>query len=126
MNGLGLSGATKRVADHARSFVQLEVQLAITELKKKVAALGIGIGLAAGAAIFVLLALCFALAAATAGIATALPVWAALLIMGGALFLLAGILGGVGIVLLRKGGKPVPEQAVQEAQLTTEALRDGH
>jgi hypothetical protein len=30
------------------------------------------------------------------------------------------------VVLLRKGAKPLPEQAVQEAQLTTEALRDGH
>lgn len=125
MSGLGLSGATKRVADHARSFVQLEVQLAIAELKKKAAALGIGIGLAVGAGIFVLLALCFGLAAAAAGIATTLPVWAALLIVGGGLFLLAGILGGTGVILLRKG-KPVPEQAVQEAQLTTEALRDGH
>ena len=74
---------------------------------------------------FVLLALCFGLAAAAAGIATTLPVWAALLIVGGGLFLLAGILGGTGVILLRKG-KPVPEQAVQEAQLTTEALRDGH
>ena len=126
MSGLGLSGATKRVADHARSFVQLELQLATAELKRKVAALGVGIGLAGGAAIFALLALCFGLAAAAAGIATAVPVWAALLIMGGALFLLAGILGGVGVVLLRKDAKPVPEQAVQEAQLTTEALRDGH
>jgi hypothetical protein len=126
MSGLGLSGATKRVADHARSFVQLELQLATAELKRKIAALGVGIGLAGGAAICALLALCFGLAAAAAGIATALPVWAALLIMGGALFLLAGILGGVGVVLLRKGAKPVPEQAVQEAQLTTEALRDGH
>jgi hypothetical protein len=126
MSGLGLSGATKRVADHARSFVQLELQLATAELKRKIAALGVGIGLAGGAAICALLALCFGPAAAAAGIATALPVWAALLIMGGALFLLAGILGGVGVVLLRKGAKPVPEQAVQEAQLTTEALRDGH
>jgi hypothetical protein len=126
MSGLGLSGATRRVADHARSFVQLELQLATAELKRKIAALGVGIGLAGGAAICALLALCFGLAAAAAGIATALPVWAALLIMGGALFLLAGALGGVGVVLLRKGAKPVPEQAVQEAQLTTEALRDGH
>ena len=45
----GLSGATKRVADHARSIVQLEIQLAATELKRKVAALAIGIGLGVGA-----------------------------------------------------------------------------
>lgn len=122
----GLSGATKRVADHARSIVQLEIQLAATELKRKVAALAIGIGLGAGAVLFGLLAILFGLAAATAGIATALPVWLSLLIMFGGLFLLAGILGAVGAALMRKGSKPVPEQAIAEAQMTTEALRNGH
>jgi Putative Actinobacterial Holin-X, holin superfamily III len=126
VNGLGLSGATKRVADHARSIVQLEIQLAASELKRKVAALAIGIGLALGAALLGLLALLFGLAAATAGIATALPVWLSLLIMFGGLLLLAGMLGAIGAALLRKGSKPVPEQAIAEAQLTTEALRDGH
>jgi hypothetical protein len=126
VNGLGLSGATKRVADHARSIVQLEIQLAATELKRKVAALAIGIGLGVGAALFALLAILFGLAAATAGIATALPVWLSLLIMFGGLLLLAGILGAVGAALLRKGSKPVPEQAIAEAQITAEALRNGH
>ena len=125
MNGLGLSGATKRVADHARSIVQLEIQLAASELKRKVAALAIGIGLAIGAALLGLLALLFGLAAATAGIATALPVWLSLLIMFGGVLLLAAILGAVGAALLRKGSKPVPEQAIAEAQLTQEALRNG-
>jgi hypothetical protein len=125
VNGIGLSGATKRVADHARSFVRLELQLAATEMKKRVAALGLGIALAAGAAVLAITALFFGLAAATAGIATALPVWAALLIMFGGLLLLAGMLGGVGAALLRKGAKPVPEQAIEEAKLTTEAIRNG-
>ena len=126
MNGLGLSGATKRVADHARSIVQLEIQLAASELKRKVAALAIGIGLAVGAALLGLLALLFGLAAATAGIATALPVWLSLLIMFGSLLLLAAMLGAIGAALLRKGSKPVPEQAIAEAQITTEALRNGN
>jgi len=126
VNGLGLSGATKRVADHARSIVQLEIQLAASELKRKVAALAIGIGLAVGAALLGLLALLFGLAAATAGIATALPVWLSLLIMFGSLLLLAAMLGAIGAALLRKGSKPVPEQAIAEAQITTEALRNGN
>jgi len=125
VNGLGLSGATKRVADHARSFVRLELQLAAAELKRKVAALGLGIALLATAAVFGLIALAFGLAAATAGIAVALPVWLALLIMFGGLFLIAGVLGAVGLVMLKKGSKPVPEQAIEEAQLTTEAIRNG-
>ena len=125
MEGLGLSGATKRVADHARSFVRLELQLAAAELKRRLAALGIGIALTAMAAVFALTALAFGLAAATAAIATTLSVWLSLLIMFGGLLLLAMILGGVGAALLKKGAKPVPEQAIEEAQLTTEALRNG-
>ena len=125
MNGLGLSGATKRVADHARSFVRLELQLAAAEIKGRLAALGIGIALTATAAVLALAALGFGVAAATAAIALALPVWLSLLVMFGGLLLLAAILGGVGVALLRKGAKPVPEQAIEEAQLTTEALRNG-
>jgi membrane protein implicated in regulation of membrane protease activity len=121
----GLSGATKRVADHARSFVQLEVQLAIAELKKKAAALGVGIGLAGGAAVLAFLALWFGLAAAAAGLATTLPVWASLLIVAGALVLIAAILGLVGYTMLQKGAKMVPEQAVEEAQITADTLGNG-
>jgi hypothetical protein len=122
----GLSGAAQRVADHARSFVQLEVQLAIAELKRKAAALGIGAGLMAGGAVVAFLALTFGLAAAAAGLATTLAVWESLLIVCGALILVTAILVGVGYIMLQKGSKPMPEQAVEEAQLTTEALRDGH
>ncbi len=126
MDGLGLSGATKRVADHARSFVRLELQLAASELKKRLAALALGIALTAVAAVFGLTALAFGLAAATAAIAIALPVWLSLLIMFGGLLLLAMVLGAVGAAMLKKGAKPVPEQAIEEARLTTEAIRNGH
>ena len=53
--GLGLSGATKRVADHARSLVRLELQLAGAEVKRRLAALGLGIALTAAAALFALM-----------------------------------------------------------------------
>jgi len=122
----GLSGAAQRVADHARSFVQLEVQLAMAELKRKAAALGIGAGLMGGAAVVAFLALVFGLLAAAAGLATTLSVWLSLLIVCGALILITAILAGVGYIMVQKGSKPMPEQAVEEAQLTTEALRDGH
>ena len=125
MEGLGLSGATKLVAEHARAFVRLELELASAELKKKAAAIGTGLGLTGGAAILAFLALCFGLAAAAAGLATTLPVWASLLIVCGALVLIAAILAYIGVALLQKGTKPMPEQAVEEARLTAEALRNG-
>jgi hypothetical protein len=121
----GLSGAAQRVADHARQFVRLEIQLATAELKRKIAALGVGAALLLGAALFGFLGLCFGLAAAAAGIATALAWWLSLLIVCGGLMLLTMLLAGIGYLMLQKGTKPVPEQAVEEARLTTEALRNG-
>ena len=100
-----LSDAVGRVAESARSVVQLEVQTALADMKRKAAALGIGIGLALFALLFVGLAVIFCLAAATAGLATALSVWAALLVMAGALVVLALLLAGVGIGLMRRGSK---------------------
>ena len=82
----GLGGAAKLVADRARSIVRLEIELAVSELKRKVAALGIGIAMLVGAAIFVVFALGFALATIAAALATAVSTWLALLIVtGGAL-----------------------------------------
>src|SRR6185437_5091251 len=112
----GLADATRRVAEPARSLVQLEVQLAMTEMKRKIAALGIGIGLALGALLFTGLAFLFALAAAAAGLTNVLSVWAALLVMCGALLLVALSLAAVGVTLLRRGSKPLPEQAIEEAR----------
>lgn len=121
----GLGSAAKLVADRARSIVRLELQLAATELKRKVAALGLGIGLLAGSAIFGLFALGFLLATAAAALATALSTWLALLIVGAALLVLAGALALVGLGLVKKGVPPVPEHALEEARRTAEALKNG-
>jgi len=121
----GLRGAAKLVADRARSIVQLEIKLAVSELKQKVAAIGLGIAMLAGAAILLLFALGFALATVAAAIATALSIWLALLIVTGALFLLVGLLVAIGIAAIRKGTPPLPEQAIEEAKLTLEAVKNG-
>ena len=118
-----LGATTKLVAERASALVRLELELAALELKRKLAALGIGIGLAAGAVLFLLYALGFGLAAAAAGIATTLPWWASLLIVTGALFLIVLVLGGIAFLMFKRGTPPVPEQAIAEAKLTTEALR---
>jgi hypothetical protein len=122
---MGLSDATKRVADHARSIVQLELRLAVTEMKRKAVALAGGIGLTLTAGLFGLFGLMFGLAAGAAALTLVLSVWLALLVICGGLFLIAGLLAAVGVGLLRKAAKPVPEQAIEEAQLTREVLQDG-
>jgi len=119
----GLGAAAKLVAERASTLVRLEIELAALELKRKLVALGAGIGLALGAGLFLLFALGFGLAAAAAGIATALSWWLSLLIVTGGLVLLALVLGGIALMMFKRGTPPVPKQAIHEAKLTTEALK---
>jgi Putative Actinobacterial Holin-X, holin superfamily III len=119
----GVGPAAKQVAEHASTLARLELELAALELKRKVTALGVGIGLVIGAGLFTLFALGFGLAAGAAGFALVVPTWAALLIVFGALLLVSAILVLIGLKSIRKGTPPVPEQAVTEARLTTEALK---
>jgi 4-amino-4-deoxy-L-arabinose transferase-like glycosyltransferase len=119
----GVGGAAKTVAEHASAIARLELELAALELKKKVVALAVGIGLAVGAAIFGLFALGFVFATIAAALATFLATWLALLIVTLGLFVLAGLLGVLALAKIRKGTPPVPEQAIREAKLTTEALK---
>ena len=120
---VGVGPAAKQVAEHASSLARLELELAALELKKKVAAFGIGIGLGIGALLFVVFALWFAFATIAAWLATAMDTWLALLITTGILVALAAGLWFVAAGLIRKGSPPVPEQAIEEARKTTEALK---
>lgn len=119
----GVSGAAKRVADHAKALVGLELELASLELKRKLTALGVGAGLVVAAAIFGLFALGFLLATAAAALATFLATWLALLVVSVVLLVLVGGFGLAGLNLIRKGTPPVPEQAIREAKLTGEAIK---
>src|SRR5436305_344863 len=80
------------------------------------AAVRIGIGMLVGAAVLALYGLGFGLAAAAAGLDTALSTWLSLLIVAVALFLVVGLLALLGIGSLKKGAPPVPEQAIDEAK----------
>ncbi|MFL5962218.1 MAG: phage holin family protein [Gaiellaceae bacterium] len=119
----GVGGAAKSVAEHASAIARLEIELAVFELKKKVIALAVGIGMAVGAAIFGLFGLAFVFATIAAALATFLSTWLALLIVTLGLFVLAGMLGVLALAAIKKGTPPVPEQAIREAKLTTEALK---
>lgn len=109
-----LADAVGRVAESARSVVQLEVQAALSDMKRKAAALGIGIGLALLALTLLGLAIIFALAAATAGLTHWFAIWAALLVMCGGLLVVALFLGSIGISLMRRGSKSAPAKTHAE------------
>jgi len=119
----GLGEAAKGVAEHASTIARLELELATLELRKKFAALGLGIGLLAGALLVLVYGVGFLFATITAGLATFLPVWLSLLIVTVFLFAVAGLLALVGIKKVQRGAPPVPEQAIDEAKLTSQALK---
>ena len=119
---VGHNGA-QQIAAHARSIVLLEVELAKLEVAQKSRAVWVATGLAAAGGLFGVFALLFALAAAAAALSLVLPVWASLLIVMGAVGMIAAISIAVAIRLLKHSALPLPEQAIAEAKLTTQALQ---
>jgi hypothetical protein len=119
----GLRAAIRRVAVHATAVGRLEAELAQLELKKKVTSIGIGAGLAIGAVLFGLFTVIFLLGTLTAVLAIWLDTWLALLIMTAVLAAATGALAFVAVRLFKKGAPPLPEQAIREAKLTAEAIK---
>src|SRR4051812_19726054 len=119
----GLGAAVKQVSEHASAIVRLELELAALELKRKVASLGIGIGLAVGAGVMLVFMVGFLYATIAAALALVMPWWAALLVVTGLLLLQVAVLGILALGRIKKGTPPLPEQAIREAKLTTEALK---
>jgi hypothetical protein len=52
--------------------------------------------------------------------------WLALLVVTLFLFVVAGVLGLIGLSLIKRGSPPMPEQAIREAKLTTSVLKKGN
>lgn len=75
------------------------------------------------AAVLFLYALGFGLAAAAAAIALSLSTWLALLIVAGGVLLVIAIIIAFAVSSFKRGSPPVPTQAIEEAKLTTEAIK---
>ena len=119
----GVGDAAKDVAEHASAIFRLELELAALELKRKLIALGLGIGFGAGAAVLSLFFVGFLFATIAAALALVVPWWAALLIVVGLILLMMAVLVLLAVNRIKKGTPPVPEQAILEARLTSEALK---
>jgi Putative Actinobacterial Holin-X, holin superfamily III len=118
-----LGAAAKQVAEHASTLARLELDLATAELKAKAAALGKGAAFGVGALFLALYAIGFVFATIAAALATFLPTWLALLLVTIILLLGTGILGLLAVRSFQRGAPPVPEQAIEEAKITTAALK---
>lgn len=101
-----------RLSEQISRLIRDELQLALTELKRKAKRAGIGGGLIGAAATVALLGVGALMVAAIVALARLVPLWAAALIVGGAALLLAGLLALLGIDQLKSAIPPIPEQAI--------------
>ncbi len=122
----GIRASVRRVVAHARSISQLQKELPTVELRQKASSLGAGAGLGIAAAVLGFYATAFAFATIAAALALVVDWWLALLIVFGVLGLLTLLLGLLAARMMKKGTPLVPEQAIEEARLTRQALRSGH
>ena len=118
-----LGAAAKGIAEHASALARLELELAQLEIKKSIRGLGFGAVLAGGALMVALYAIGFAFATIAAGLATALDLWLSLLIVTAFLVIVVALLGWLAARSFKRGGPPVPKQAIAEAKQTSEVLK---
>jgi uncharacterized membrane protein YqjE len=114
----------RRLREDVSALIHSEIDLAKTEVVEKVkmhakAAIFVAIAIP-----FVLLALLAFLFAAIAALALAVPWWAAGLIVGGAMLVVAALLALMGLRSVRKAGAPTPHEAIVEAKATVDDLKE--
>jgi uncharacterized membrane protein YqjE len=114
-----------RVSEQTSRLVRDELRLAQLELAEKGKKAGIGAGLFGGAGIFALYGLACLVAAAVLGLAGPVPDWLAAIIIGAALFAVAGIATLVGKREVTEATPPVPQEAVSGLKQDVQTLKSG-
>jgi hypothetical protein len=112
----------KNITDEVKVLVRDEMELARQELMPAARNAGIGGGLFGAAGYFAICALSLLYFAAAFGlVAAGLPAWLAFLIVGVALFVIAGICGLIGFVLVKR--VKAPDRAIAQANKTVEGVK---
>ena len=119
-----VSELMQRLSQQTATLVRQEMRLAQAELKEKGKRAGIGAGVAGAAGVIALFGLGALLVAVTAALALVLPVWAAALIVGGVLLLLAGGLALAGIGQVKRATPTMPEQAIASTKRDVETVKE--
>lgn len=128
INGLaparGIRASGRRVVAHARAIVQLEQELAQSELQRKGTTVGAGAGVGVAAGVLAVFAIGFGLATLAAALALVVDWWLALLIVFVLLIILVVVLALVARMLFQRGMPLSPEQAIAEARLSAQMLKE--
>lgn len=113
----------KNLAPGAAKLARKDLDLARQELVPKARKVGIGAGALAGAGIAALIAAGMLAATLTAALATALPVWAAALVVTGLFLVLAGSLAMLGLGQVRGAMPMAPTGAVAAVRQDVETMK---
>lgn len=96
--------------------VRDEMMIAKAELQAKGKRVGVGAGMAGAGGLVALFGLAVLVTAAILALALVLPAWAAALVVGGALLLLAGLLALLGRRQMQKASPPVPRESIESVR----------
>lgn len=121
-----LGAVVHRLSEQVPELVRSEVRLAQAELAQKGKAAGLGIAGFGAAGLLALYGLGLLLAAAVAALALALPVWAAALIVAGAVLLVAAGAAAFGKKEVAQATPAAPERAVAGVKEDVATLKGAH
>jgi membrane protein len=118
-----LGELVSRVSEQTSRLIRDELRLAQLEMAEKGKKAGIGAGLFGGAGLFALYGLACLVAAAVLGLAGPVPDWLAAIIVGVALFAVAGVAALIGKRQVSAATPPVPEEAVGGVKQDIQTLK---
>lgn len=106
-----------------RELIEAEISSLKAEIVGKLKAAGIGAGFLVTAGVFAFFATLVLTAAGVLALALVLPAWAAALVVGGALLLLAGLAAAIGVGQLKHGVPPVPSETIESVKEDVRVVR---
>ena len=114
----------KDLSEQVSRLIRDELKLAEYEMAAKAKRAGRGVGMFGGSGLLTLYGIGCVLAAAIVGLAGVVPGWAAALIVGGALLIVAGIAALLGKSQFGQATPTVPEQTVQSVKADVEEIKE--
>jgi len=114
----------KDLSEQVSRLIRDELKLAEYEMAAKAKRAGRGVGMFGGSGLLALYGIGCLLAAAIVGLAGVVPGWAAALIVGGALLIVAGIAAMLGKSQFGQATPAVPEQTVQSVKADVEEIKE--
>ncbi|MFF6807045.1 phage holin family protein [Streptomyces sp. NPDC012616] len=122
--GESVGALVHRASQQLSELVRGEMRLAQAEMVEKGKRYGKGGGLFGGAGLFGVLTLQALIAAAIAGLAVPLPVWAAALIVTGVLAVITAVLALTGRKQVGRAAPPMPERTVESVKADVSEIKE--